>query len=83
MFVTSVHGFGQLFINHNGKIAILRNGSVPEILADYSSFLKQHQLPEAKQLIYFSAIAAFMQCRYKNIEELVKAGALDELKDKP
>ena len=83
MFLSSVHDSGQLFINYKGKIVILRNGTVPEILADYSSFLKQHKLPETTQIIYLSAIAAFTQYQYKDIQEKVKSGALDELTDKP
>ena len=83
MFISNVHDSGQLFINQKGKVVILRNGSVPDILADYSSFLKQHQVPETKQLVYLSAIASFMQYRYKSIQALVESGGLDELKDKP
>ena len=83
MFSSSVHDSGQLFISCKDEIVILRNESVPEILADYSSFLKQHKLPETIQMAYLSAIAAFMQYRYKDIQELVKSGGLDELKDKP
>ena len=83
MFKSSVHDSGQLFINQKGKIVILRNGSVSEILADYSSFLKQHKLPEATQLAYLSAIAAFMQYQYKDMQELIKLGVLLQLKDKP
>ena len=42
--------------------------------------LKQHQLPEALQLAYLSAIAAFMQFRYKDQQMLIKSDALMELK---
>lgn len=83
MFSSSTHDSGQLFINYKGKVIVLRNGSVPEILADYSSFLKQHKLPETTQMTYLSAIAAFMQYRYKDIQELIKSGGLDGLKDEP
>jgi hypothetical protein len=80
IFISSVHDSGQLFINHKGTITILRAESVPEILADYSSFLKQHKIIETTQLAYLSAIAAFMQYRCKDIQELIKSGALYELK---
>ncbi|MBH8559177.1 hypothetical protein I7X13_14020 [Hymenobacter sp. BT442] len=83
MFILNVHDSGQLFINQKGKVVILRNGSVPEILADYSGFLKQNKLPVTTQVSYLSAIAAFMQYQYKDIQEKIKSGALDELRDKP
>jgi len=82
MFVRSSHDSGQLFINHKGKVSILRNESVSAILADYNSFLKQYKLPETTQMDYLSAIASFMQFRYKDQEELVKSGGLEHLEPK-
>jgi hypothetical protein len=79
-FTANSHDSGQLFINQKGKLVILRNGSVSDILADYNNFLKQHKLPEIKQIAYLAAIAAFMQFRYKDQQMLVEAGALLELK---
>jgi hypothetical protein len=83
MFLSGSHDSGQLFINQKGKVIILRNGSVSEILSDYGSFLKHYPLPETKQLAYLSAIAAFMQYQYKDIQQLIKSGGLEQLKDKP
>ena len=83
MFISDVHDSGQLFINQKGKVVILRNGSVPEILADYSGFLKQNKLPVPAQIAYLQAVSAFMQYQYKDIQEKIKSGALDELRDKP
>ncbi|MBU6119326.1 hypothetical protein [Hymenobacter siberiensis] len=80
LFTWGSHDSGRLFINRKGKIVILRNGSVADIMTDYTSFLKQHQLPEATQVRYLSAVAAFVQFRYKDQQMLIKSGALMELK---
>jgi hypothetical protein len=66
MFASSVHDSGQLFINYKGTAVILRNESVSAILADYSNFLKNHQLAETKQIAYLCAIAEFMKFRHKD-----------------
>jgi hypothetical protein len=36
-------------------------------------------LPETSQIAYFSAIAAFTQYQYKDIQEKIKSGALEQL----
>ena len=79
-FTWGAHDSGRLLINQKGKVVILRNGSVADITTDYNSYLKQHQLPEALQIAYLSAIAAFMQFRYKDQQMLIKSDALMELK---
>jgi hypothetical protein len=80
VFVRSIHSTGELFINYRGKVIILKNDSVPSVLAAYSNFLKHYHLPETKQLSYLSAIASYMQYRYEDQQELVKASAQLELK---
>jgi len=79
-FTWGSHDSGRLFINQKGKVVILRNGSVADIATDYSSFLRQHRISEATQVVYLSAIAAFMQFRYKDQQMLIERGALLELK---
>ncbi len=80
VFVRSAHSTGELFVNYKGKVIILESSSVVSVLHAYSSFLKLHRLPETTQLSYLSAIADYMQYRYKDQQELIKAGAQLELK---
>ncbi|SHJ85265.1 hypothetical protein SAMN02745146_0350 [Hymenobacter daecheongensis DSM 21074] len=79
-FTWGAHDSGRLFINTKGKLTFLRNGYVATILADYSSYLNQHPLPESTQLAYLSSITAFMKFRHADQQALIKSGALQELK---
>ncbi|MBD2770408.1 hypothetical protein IC235_21185 [Hymenobacter sp. BT664] len=79
-FISSAHDTGNLFINRKGKITVLLNSSTAEILTAYSTYLKRNPLPEATEIAYLSAISAFLKHQYKSRKEMIKSGALQELK---
>lgn len=79
-FIYGSHDSGTLFINRKNKITVFKNGPTAEMLANYAAYLEQNHLAETTQLDYLAAIAAFMKYRYKDQKELVKSGALQELK---
>lgn len=80
-FFTSAHDSGRLFIAQHGVITVLRSGSMVETLTDFLDFLKQHRnLSESTQATYLAAVSAYMKFWFQNQRDLVKAGALDELK---
>lgn len=79
-FTWGAHDSGRLLIHRQGKVTFLANASTGAVLADYAAFLKQNPLPETAQIRYLGAIAAFMKYRYASQQELVKSGALQELK---
>ena len=79
-FTWGAHDSGRLFIQRKGKLTFLANASTAAILADYTAFLHQNTLPEATQLRYLGAIAAFMKYRYADQKMLIDSGAIMEIK---
>ena len=71
-FSWGAHDPGRLFIYSNKKISFLNNGHISDVLRDYTCYLSSNKLPEATQVVYLSAIAAFMKFRYQQEQRLIK-----------
>ena len=79
-FTWGAHDSGRLLLHRKGKLTFLANESTAAILADYTAFLTRNPTPEATQINYLGAIAAFMKFRYADQKMLIQSGALQELK---
>lgn len=75
-YTWGAHDSGSLFIYNKGKMAILRDGNVAEILTDYKSFLTSNKISEPTQIEYLSIIASFFKHKYADQKMLEKVGVV-------